>query len=176
MSENRLLTELRTFVLQRSDKRMPKWQFRLDDDLVMQLQPQAKEPFPGTERELFRGRAIHGRDIPLNAFKDKSLCGFVQMHFRLYTLPNSTAWKFRLGMLQGHCDNTEVLALRDRILTALIQLEQLDASNMFQPACLACGKKLTDPISMARWFGPECAHTASPDVRRTYRLTTPQAA
>jgi uncharacterized protein YndB with AHSA1/START domain len=28
---------------------------------------------------------------------------------------------------------------------------------MFQPACLLCGKALTDPVSMARWIGPECA-------------------
>jgi len=41
---------------------------------------------------------------------------------------------------------------------------------MLKPACLMCGKALTDPVSMARWIGPECAGTSSAVVPYTFIL------
>jgi hypothetical protein len=35
---------------------------------------------------------------------------------------------------------------------------------MFGANCLICGKGLTDPASMARWIGPECAGSPSLDT------------
>jgi hypothetical protein len=42
------------------------------------------------------------------------------------------------------------------------------AELMLSSNCLCCGKKLTDPASLARWFGPECAGTSSLLVPRLY--------
>jgi uncharacterized protein DUF6011 len=47
---------------------------------------------------------------------------------------------------------------------------------MLSPHCLACGKALTDPASMARGIGPECAGTSSTRVRGTYLLDKMQPA
>jgi hypothetical protein len=52
----------------------------------------------------------------------------------------------------------QMQALKTRLVTALPALQGLNTTFMFQPACLLCGKGLTDPVSMARWIGPECAH------------------
>jgi hypothetical protein len=38
---------------------------------------------------------------------------------------------------------------------------QLTVDAMLSPQCLICGKELTDPASMARFIGPECAGTSS---------------
>jgi hypothetical protein len=166
-SENRLLAALRSIVLERNAKtrRLPKWRFRIGDDLVMQLQPQSP-PL------LFEGRVIQGQNIPVDAFKGYGR-GFSCMHFRLSTQRSGTSWEFYPTLFPSSTD--EFHALRARVLTALEQLEQLDASMMFQPACLACGKKLIDAVSQARWFGPECASTTSLDVR-SWRVPTPEAA
>jgi hypothetical protein len=59
----------------------------------------------------------------------------------------------------------EALAtLKARLVAALPRLNRLTPALMFQANCLLCGKSLTDPVSMARWIGPECAHTHSLDV------------
>ena len=56
---------------------------------------------------------------------------------------------------------------RARVLAALRGdcFDSLRAEMMLSPACLVCGKGLTDPVSIARWIGPECAGTASLDIR-----------
>ena len=38
---------------------------------------------------------------------------------------------------------------------------KLAPERMLKPACMICGKGLTDPAGMARWIGPECAMTSS---------------
>jgi hypothetical protein len=57
------------------------------------------------------------------------------------------------------------------LLDLLPKLETIQAEQMFSAHCLICGKALTDPASMARWIGPECAGTSSLDVG----LITPKA-
>jgi hypothetical protein len=34
-------------------------------------------------------------------------------------------------------------------------------AQMLSYNCVICGKGLTDPASMARWIGPECAGTST---------------
>ena len=50
------------------------------------------------------------------------------------------------------------------VIEHLPQLAVLNAARMFEAACLCCGKALTDPASMARFVGPECAGTSSLDA------------
>jgi hypothetical protein len=59
-----------------------------------------------------------------------------------------------------------------RLAELLPKLEVIKAEQMFSAHCLMCGKALTDPASMARWIGPECAGTSSLDAG----LFTPKAA
>ena len=51
---------------------------------------------------------------------------------------------------------------RDRLIGAMpVAFDKLRPETMLKPACLFCGRLLTDPVSMARWIGPECAGTAA---------------
>jgi hypothetical protein len=54
-------------------------------------------------------------------------------------------------------------ALQDAVLSAFRDgfFDRLTPKAMLSPQCLVCGKGLTDPASMARWIGPECAGTSS---------------
>ena len=53
--------------------------------------------------------------------------------------------------------------LRERIRATFQNgfFDNLSPQAMLVPACLICGKGLSDPASMARWIGPECAATSS---------------
>jgi Family of unknown function (DUF6011) len=73
-------------------------------------------------------------------------------------------WGFKLSAIGWHRDQPRdtIYVVRDRFIVQLtIALATLRSSIMLRPACLCCGKMLTDPVSMARWIGPECAGTAS---------------
>jgi hypothetical protein len=50
-----------------------------------------------------------------------------------------------------------------RLSVELSKLCKLSSQSMLSPACLACGRALTDPVSMARLIGPECAHDGTLD-------------
>jgi hypothetical protein len=52
------LSDLRTEVLNHSDKRMPKWKFRIAPDVVMELQPSASLVSRGTKVRIFNGFAL----------------------------------------------------------------------------------------------------------------------
>ena len=62
-------------------------------------------------------------------------------------------------------------AFRERVLAELRsgRLDDYDAALMFGANCLLCGKGLTDPASMARRIGPECAGTSSLDPLAVWR-------
>jgi uncharacterized protein DUF6011 len=67
----------------------------------------------------------------------------------------------RVGFRTGH-PHSDIFHVRDRLVGALpVAFERLRPETMLKPACLFCGRPLTDPISMARWVGPECAGTAA---------------
>ena len=53
--------------------------------------------------------------------------------------------------------------LRERVLATFAGdfFSALTPAVMPGHHCLICGKGLTDPASMARWIGPECAGTSS---------------
>ena len=66
--------------------------------------------------------------------------------------------------------------LVDRVLVDAFEdgtFDVVDAKLMLMTQCLVCGKALTDPASMARYIGPECAGTASVHVPRMQKLTKP---
>jgi hypothetical protein len=159
-----MLAELREAVLRHNDaKRCPKWAFRLADDLAVQIQPKpvllAK---PGQLQRVleFQGMAYQDRggSVPSDIFKMK----IIELHrrgnrlgFVLSANADELVWTFKVTLA---CRPEEVaLALRQRVVDLLPgRLISLRPDLMLEPHCLCCGKRLTDPASIARWIGPEC--------------------
>ena len=158
------LEALHNAVLERTTKRMPKWKFRVSvvedgfPTIIMALQPKVilkKFGSPG-----FEGDA---RMVDSVGF-------YWDIKFRLLLPTNETdpfnlgTWKFRAWSVRSPFPDIPELYLhtRDSLIDALgTKFTSLRPEMMFQPACLICGKALTDPISQARWIGPECNRSAS---------------
>lgn len=161
------LAELRMAVIAASEKRMPHWRFRLAPNIVMDLQPKLTQRY----LLLFEGRALmcEGANAALLA---ASYRGEVHPHWRLkfeLYARLSQEWQFRYrgAMWSGPRHNdlsrehniAKVGELRDRIVAAFADgwFDRIRPEMMLSWHCLLCGKGLTDPISMARFIGPECA-------------------
>lgn len=167
------LADLRDFVLERSHSRLPKWRFRPADDLVMQIQPK-----PGERRDryfVFAGRALQGANLAAAMFQSRSAArGTYDLDFGI--LADGEAWALKptgAGWPSTDEDREDrLLAFRARVLSELRadRFGELTPAMMLSPACLICGRALTDPASIARWIGPECAGTASLIVPRTVEL------
>jgi hypothetical protein len=161
------LAKLRDLVLSINAKRCPKWRFRLSEDMVIQLQP-CRETSP-SHRVLFKGTAIEGPGITREHFKserfrsrDATVLGFDLKDGGWFIPPSPDRWGVRMRKIPMPPERG--LTLKARLIDALPRLNQLTPALMFSPACLICGKPLTDPVSMARWIGPECAHSHALDV------------
>jgi hypothetical protein len=172
------LAELREEVLKHSLKRMPKWKFRFAPDIVVQLQPQPTLLLSAaaTERGLkpkhqhFIGTAVMMEGVTADVFKrlPQRLCPpWWQTKFEIYAHdPSADAdwfvhqtsgrWQHRAGR-PGWVTLFErtVAILRSGFFTASMPAQMLSYN------CVICGKGLTDPASMARWIGPECAGTST---------------
>lgn len=150
-----LFRELREFVLERSHTRLPKWRFRVADDLVMYVQPK-----PAERRDRFYafdccafaasdpGTLLNREDCDAGRGLWRLVFG-IDPEWRVE--PRRLRWPRR--------DEEGAFAFRARVIGALRSdaFDRLDARRMLSPSCLICGKALTDPISIARWIGPECA-------------------
>jgi hypothetical protein len=151
------LAHLRQCILDISETRLPKWRFIGAPDLILQVQAKA-----GT-RPLLTGIAIQGDGITLNHFESwTARRGFVSAAFEIRE--QGEQWKISLTRWSRR-DIDTLDAFKAATIHAIERLAKLDPQTMmFSPACLCCGKPLTDPVSMARWIGPECAHKYSLDV------------
>jgi hypothetical protein len=181
------LADLREIVLDHSEKRCPKWRFRFAPELGMQIQPRPVVMISAAAKArgwrqrviLFQGVAVQGEDLSLAAFlPGNSHLGEFRLNFDLFAEEGAEAWAFKAKNVRWRRgqDHTLAIPFRDRVAAELRagRLDRLSADMMFQPACLICGKGLTDPASMARWIGPECAGTASLDVGLiAFREATP---
>ncbi|OLB79563.1 MAG: hypothetical protein AUI16_01045 [Alphaproteobacteria bacterium 13_2_20CM_2_64_7] len=69
------------------------------------------------------------------------------------------------------CPSSGLIELRSRVIAALHvdHFAALKPDLMLSPACLCCGKGLTDPVSIARWIGPECWGSASTNIPRIFK-------
>src|SRR5262249_38723560 len=130
---------------------------------------------------LFRGDAIVGRTDAV-AFDQKLPRGAGYVTLRFAIDEQAGAWYFypitwRLhwgeGVQPGPRDDAyaKVAASMRRVQAAVhpTLFAVLDPDRMLSPACVICGKALTDPASQARLIGPECFGSSSltvPWVRR----------
>jgi len=159
-----VLAQLRETVLAHSVTRMPKWKFRLADDLVIQLQPKPSlllgeyARTHGGEQHVidFDGRCWIGADLTRDVV-DRTPPA---IQFRLFA-STPAAWTFKPYRTHGGS-----LGKRDQLVAAVTPaaFETLPAI-MFSPQCLVCGRALVDPASAARFIGPECSGTSSLTMR-----------
>src|SRR6266536_3253878 len=181
------LAQLRDLVLSHSEKRSPKWKFRLAPDLAVQIQAKLTTGlirFECVAATCDRPDASifgSGKDIDQDYWR----LGFEVRSSvpETWTLkPRSVSWRPRRSADwdQGESPATRyaknlrsVEALRERVVTLFrdgVCFGSLQPITLLSPNCVICGKGLTDPVSMARFIGPECAGTSSPDLRRVFKL------
>jgi hypothetical protein len=175
------LAELREEVLKHSLKRMPKWKFRFAPDIVVQLQPQPTILPPAArlgrickcKYHHFVGAAVQMEGVTGEALKQlpkRSSLPWWQIKFEIYTHDPDAKVDWFLHRTSGTWQRNAVYdgvapfvarmvaTLRDGYFTASMP------PRMLSHHCMICGKGLTDPASMARWIGPECAGTSTLQV------------
>jgi hypothetical protein len=160
------IAALYTHVLNRSEKRSPKWKFRFAQDIVVQIQPKVSKSL-----YLFECLALQceGADARLLASKRRDIDrAYYRIKFILRA-PASDQWSFKacgLGWHKSEHSLEAFIELRTHLVTLLENrlLDHISPTLMLAPSCLCCGKALTDPVSMARFIGPECAGTFSDDL------------
>jgi Family of unknown function (DUF6011) len=152
---------------------MPKWKFRLAADVVIEIQPKLTR-----SGRLFHWSAIKcdGADAKMFATSDTRLPPWIVLNGRLtegqlsaagdltgYALKaRHISWHHGMNRKAGW---VSARALRDEI-EAAFRGGRFDkfTPSMLGKYCLLCGKGLTDPVSMARFIGPECANTSSASI------------
>jgi hypothetical protein len=168
-----MLAALRDSVLMRSTKRMPKWKFRVADDVVVKIQPHTRTRTKANREGLpwFECLAVVHDEATGAMLKEPPRDGW-NVRFKL-TIRNGdcldpprfpTTWNFKVDGIGfgGGLKTDACMSIRDRLIETLpTAFDKLRPEMMLQHACLFCGKRLTDPVSMARWIGPECAGTAA---------------
>jgi len=172
----RFLTELREECLQHSLKRMPKWKFRLASDLVLQLQPKPTMLLSeaatarGVKPKLqhFEGVAVMSEGATgamLERAPGRGAPPWWRVRFELYFEDREADWVFKqTGWYRQHNAGQAGIDTAVHRLVAAFRgglFNDSTAVKMLSHNCVICGKGLTDPASMARWIGPECASTSS---------------
>src|SRR5262249_2302410 len=120
----------------------------------------------------FECAALQAENLSVKLFLDPKLLRgqrYWRIGFRLFAnASDAAAWTFKpTSADRGHdCPRSGLVAFRQRVAAALHpdNFASLRPDLMLSPACLCCGKGLTDPVSMARWIGPECAGSTSTNL------------
>lgn len=189
--EPKALTRLRAIVLERSEKRMPIWRFRLSDQIVFQVQPkptifrpQGEEIWrsSGSKQEisafewrttyLVEPRCDEDFKTPLKKLATPGVAVSGRLHSRLGE-DGSEIFECKAT---GCYSNLQFPDEREECWRGIRKgvfdlfrdgrFDGLYPETMFSPNCLICGKALTDPASMARFIGPECYGSSSLSVPR----------
>jgi hypothetical protein len=165
------LAELRAYVLSRSEKRSPRWRFRLAPDLVVQIQPKLTQAFARFECAALQ---CEGADAKLLTGSRKDIGrDYWKVSFDLRAAAPD-AWVFKPTYLgwRRRSDLSVFQVLRERLVTAFQSdvFNDLKPATLLLPHCLCCGKALTDPVSMARMIGPECAGSGSVNLPFTLKV------
>src|SRR5260221_8172845 len=159
------LRDLREECLAHSEKRMPKWKFRIAPDLIMQLQPKPGYILPdrlialGQRKKLVRFDgiaimiAIGTASASMFADKpDSKVTPWWRRHFEIVAHVESE-WRieFKGGTYtRGHHDGFGLLDGRIAAVFAGDFFSALTSTSLLGNNCLVCGKGLTDPASLAR--------------------------
>jgi hypothetical protein len=170
------LRDLREECLAHSEKRMPKWKFRLAPDLVMQLQP--KPMYLPTPRQIESGIKIRLLQFDGVAIQVGTGTASAELFNNLHRSAGGSWWRRTFEIIAYNEDEWHyqprhwrctrrgrgvIPALDERIAVAFTHsfFTNLVPDALLGSHGLICGKGLTDPASMARRIGPECAGTSS---------------
>jgi hypothetical protein len=153
------LQQLYDAVIAHSEKRMPKWRFRPQVDLVVEIQPKLTR-----HNRLYRVAVFEQEAVTLTSFKqprDKE-SGIAWIEIKGSLIEASTGQLgFRPTSLRGEQEPrawVDGIRLKQRLIDVLQGgfFDEFRPSHMLAPYCFCCGRELTDPASMARFIGPEC--------------------
>lgn len=168
------LANLREAVLERSTARMPKWRFRFAADLVAQIQPKtvplqskaASEQGYRQHTMRFECRVVLSEEAN-SAMLERTPNSAKPWWLRCFNIVDEQDGIWTIFRKSGMCkrdaanDGFDILSTRFRDALASNVFDGYIGDLMLAPQCLVCGKGLTDPASMARAVGPECAGTSS---------------
>jgi len=181
------MADVREGVLVKSEKRMPKWRFRLAPDLLVLIQPKPvvlvspRGLAAGMKQHLlkFEGVGVMSENATPAMLESKFVKGVIRWRTTFTIVADSPdewtvgrgGYSWTRGADMGGCH-----VLFSRITDALGNgfFEGLTEEKLLSHFCFACGKPLTDPASMARRIGPECAGTSS--LRVPYVIKVREAA
>ena len=142
----------------------------------MQIQPKLT-----TALLRFECRALQCADADAAKLlrQEKQIEGWWKLNFDLAATA-SDEWQLKPTSYSWKAGSDRELAYRlpDRIADLLDggHFDRLRPEILLGHHCMICGKGLTDPVSMARFIGPECAGTSSPSLPFTINLNTVEAA
>jgi hypothetical protein len=172
--------------------RSPKWKFWIAQDLVIELQGKLTTQllkFDGTavvcmdaDSRLFTAPREVQREYWSMKFRltakvpDEWLLKPTSVGHHLAPEQRRAAGPWRGAQIEDSATGTAIaikapddskyqmwMALRTRVIEELEHyFDGLQPVTMLSSNCTICGKALTDPVSMARFIGPECAGTGSP--------------
>jgi hypothetical protein len=172
-----LLQELHDFVIRQNECRLPKWKFKFADDLAIQIHPKLTQK----HALLFEGLALQAENLSVKLFTEpkqlRQLVAYWRLGFQLFRDQGDVHWSFTpksAGRGRG-CQRHGLRELRQRVVEVLRpeRFAKLDRTYMLSPHCLCCGKGLTDPVSIARWIGPECWGSASTHLPQIFKAEAP---
>ena len=136
------------WVIAQNEKRLPKWKFKLTSNLAVQIQPKLTR----AHALLFECIAIQTENPSLKLFTEpKSLRGqsYWRMKSSYSTTSRGPSGRLSLRALVADMDapSSGLLELRSSVIAALHpnHFATLKPDLMLSPACLCCGKGLTDP-------------------------------
>ena len=163
-----LLQELYDLVLQHSEKRMPRWKFRLAPDLIVQVQPEVTRHGRRFAVAAMLADGLTGKHFSVAA--DQRPQPWLRLSGVLVEATPDRPWSLRFTGLTWSPKHPHHELLRDELRARVFaafrdgRFDRSKAAQMLDSFCLICGKALTDPVSQARFIGPECAGTASVDI------------
>jgi hypothetical protein len=167
-----LFAQLYGWVVEQNEKRLPKWKFRIADDLAVQIHPRITR----AHELLFECIALQAPGVTAKMLIERDHRHW-RMGFRLSAdAADAAMWRFKpTRMTSG--ERSDQFAFRQRVVAALHpdHFANLSPDLMLEAHCLACGRPLTDPVSMARWIGPECWGSASTNLPRIFKATGQEA-
>ena len=123
----------------------------------------------------FESLALQTEDVAAALFTEPSqLSGREYYRVRFDLRVCSGVWTFAAPGGQWSRDGTreKFYKVRERAIDALKPehfVADLSPAKMLAPACMCCGKGLTDPVSTARWTDPECWGSASTNLPNIFK-------
>jgi hypothetical protein len=165
-----LLQQLNDWVIKQNEKRLPKWKFRFAPDFAIQIHPRVTRAYD----TLFECAALQTENVTASLFtapsnlRDRS---YYRARFDLQVRGGVWTIRHRGGSWTRGNSRDEFYQVRQRAIEALQpkHFADLNPEMMLSPNGLCCGKGLRDPVSMARWIGPECWGSASTNLPRIFK-------